>query len=539
MNNITQKNAPSESAIFRLPERALLAAFGLALLGMVLDHEIPALDLNVMRLHGYYMAALTTLLLAADREGPWRRRAAFTALGMLATGAAAWTAWRWTGRTPGAKVLGELADNWSFSLWGAGLWMAAPVLTPAADSPYRPVVRASVWALCIYGALSLASAAGSADPRESLRAFQQERGFMFPVLLGWMRVAVRSPRLRGGPAALAVWFLAVLVLAGTAIGLTDLLGSAAVRARLVEWQLVFVENPAAGDSMPSRRLLFPTVHFNRTAYFGMIAIMTFLAARYAPGQNRWRRWLLAMIVPAFFVLIQSYTRGVIVATVASLFLWGLLISRRRVVAGVVLGAIALVAVLPAPQRNYLLTVFRYQTYHPEQGMTSMRARILAWQYGLQVIGRAPLFGLGYGYRTVRGDYRDYAYEIHDPVRIREIEGGYAIQHMHNLWLEVATESGLPAALALAAFCALRWAALARLCLRERGRERKRLAALIALEAGLMIAGMLNYMLRRNYGMLTFAIWTWILTEVDAQAHARTLPASAPPAVPAVENPSNS
>jgi O-antigen ligase len=93
-----------------------------------------------------------------------------------------------------------------------------------------------------------------------------------------------------------------------------------------------------------------------------------------------------------------------------------------------------------------------------------------------------------------------------------------MNHLHNIWLETAAESGLPAAAALALFLAARWWGLAVWWRRGRGWDRSRAAGWIALELMILAAGMGFYMLKQNSGMLTW--WVWAYAALAAEAGLR-------------------
>jgi O-antigen ligase len=124
-----------------------------------------------------------------------------------------------------------------------------------------------------------------------------------------------------------------------------------------------------------------------------------------------------------------------------------------------------------------------------------------WQLTGRIIAAHPLLGIGYGHDTfethTQGNY---------PRITKRLEG---MSHAHNQWLAAAAESGIPAALILAAFTALRlgWLGVAWNAARKR---RDSLAAVLlvwlALEVAIQAYAMTNHVMRRNIGMFTHVIW---------------------------------
>ena len=215
------------------------------------------------------------------------------------------------------------------------------------------------------------------------------------------------------------------------------------------------------------------------------------------------------------LLIQTYTRGAIVAALAGICLLGCLLS-RKVFLALLVGSILLIMLMPANRRDHILSVFRYTTYTSEVRKTSMGDRILAWKWGLRMIEEHPWSGLGYGTKIIRNAYLGYAKEIRDPRLIKDIESDNVMQHLHNTILEVAAESGVPAALAFACFAALRWLMLFKTWRGATGMDRARFSAWIAFECAILIYCMIFYMLKKNFGFMTWLVWFYILSETDAR-----------------------
>ena len=506
-----------------LPPWLLLAGFCLTAAGACFDYQFLFPWIEIQQWHYWFGCGFVALLVWTDGEPGMGRRALLAAAVFILTLLAASRMRELVRNLPLRKgvssgdALRALFGTAGPYLWAAALWLASPLLLGGAGGRRVSLtVRVAVWGLTLYGACCLASVITSQDPPRSADLFAHERALPLALVFAWLRLAPGAPALRSGVGRCVAAVLGTLILLGALVGLADIFYPAWLRAGLVEHKLIFVEAAAqSAQSTPERRLVFPMLHFNRTAYLALLAIMTLLLASLERGLRPRRRWAVrAGLLPAFFVMVVSYTRGVTAAAVAGLCAWAALVSRRALV--VILGACLIVGVaLPARQREHFLSIFRASTYRLDQGeMTSMKLRQWGWQYGLEVVRKLPLTGLGYGTRVVRDDYIRYIKATHNRRLIDDVEENATHQHMHNLWLEVAVESGLPALAAFLVFCLARWALLARAFWRAPGPARPRVAAWIAFELSLMIAGMIFYMLKQNFGMMHFFVWGFMISELD-------------------------
>jgi len=216
------------------------------------------------------------------------------------------------------------------------------------------------------------------------------------------------------------------------------------------------------------------------------------------------------------VLVQTYTRSAAAGALAGFCVWALLASRRAL-AGIVIVCLVLLLAVPGRGREHFFSIFRPSTYAAGGPASSMKARLAAWAYSLELIAAHPLTGVGYGTKISRALYRQHVMREGDPRQVADLTGGNEMQHFHNVWLETGAESGLPAVLALLAFCVARWALLARWFRRAGAAERRRVAAWAAMEAALLVAGLTLYILKYNFGMLTFFVWAYALAEAESCA----------------------
>jgi O-antigen ligase len=136
----------------------------------------------------------------------------------------------------------------------------------------------------------------------------------------------------------------------------------------------------------------------------------------------------------------------------------------------------------------------------------MAHRYRGWESGWLMVRDAPWTGIGYGHETIRRAYPEYGRRTGDVERK---------PHLHNVPLEYAAESGMPAAIFFLAWCVLRWGSIARAFGRagDAG-ARDWMAGWIALEAALFMMCFLDFYLRRPFGLLTWGAWAYALSEAE-------------------------
>lgn len=548
MTDAASPCAPAPRAgAFRIPAAALLAGFILAAAGGCFDFLFPypsaEQGLEIQTLHIWLCCGFFALLLWADREGDFAQRLQTTLYGLAGSLVLCLILRRSVAHLPyrhdlsAARVFNQMLASPAPYLWAAALWFASPLLG-GGGRRYSRFLRLTAWTLALFGALCFASAFASQWPERSFLLVARERALLCIILFAWLRAAQGAPQLRAGVIRATLWLLLALVGLGALVGLADLLGSAPLREELLSRGYIFLEKaPQDVASIPSRRLVFPMLHFNRTAYQAMLLALGLLIAQFAgPARRGLSRFSLLGLAPAFFVMVYSFTRGVTAAAVAGLCAWAALASRRALLA-VVAGCLVVALLLPARQREHFASIFKPSTYRLDQGpMSSMKLRIYGWQYGLGVVvPQMPLAGLGYGSQIVKNDYTRYIKASGNARLIHDIEENATHQHMHNVWVEVAVESGLPALLAFVLFNVARWAMLGRALWRARGAARRRWAAWVGLEVALLVSGMVFYMYKQNIGLLPFFYWSCLILELDepesgpAALEAPAIPAPKPEA----------
>ena len=144
----------------------------------------------------------------------------------------------------------------------------------------------------------------------------------------------------------------------------------------------------------------------------------------------------------------------------------------------------------------------------------MKARMLGWSYGISMVRKHSLTGIGYSRKIVQESYSKYVMEHGDKRSIENLQSGHQLVHMHNIWIETALESGIPAAAALFCFMLIRWWMLIGCLQGSHAGERLYWTAWVSLECSLFVAGLLFYMLKHNSGLLTWFVWTYLLLQAS-------------------------
>ncbi|MEN6625109.1 MAG: O-antigen ligase family protein [Candidatus Sumerlaeia bacterium] len=502
---------------YQIPRPYLLALTFVAALGGCLDYTVGAIPVEIFpiaKFHYAYCHVFVGALLILDREGAWRRRLIGLVALVVAGLAIGYLMHDIADRVRRREVIALLFEAPAFYWWIAGLWLAAPLLTRERPDKTRrgPWLPWGMGLLLLYGTLCLAGALASSRPETSLYTYYQERAVYIAVLAGWVRAAERDEEFLRLSGLVVAWTLGALMAVSAAINLIDLFGGEAVRARFVQWGFVYAKADMAIHEIPKRRILFPMLHFNRAAYWAMIGMMAMLvAARTAAGRRRWLA--LALAAAGFWIVAQTYTRGIAVAAIAGAFIWVATISRRALLATAAVAILGAV-VVPTTFTRQMKTVFDPQTYMVNQPpITSMKTRMMAWGWSLETIGDHPWTGLGYGRKITRRAYEQYVFTEGSAEARKSLSGTDEMGHMHNLWLETMVENGIPAGLALLGFCVVRWAALLLVWRRGALFDRGIAGAWLAMEAALFIAGMIFFMVKMNHGLLTLAVWVYCLAWV--------------------------
>ncbi len=257
--------------------------------------------------------------------------------------------------------------------------------------------------LGVYVLMLLGSVAASYDPVASLRylsdLFALSTLFMAPLL-------VRRER-------------QVRFLVGVLIVLAALLACEGVAQYLL------------GDDDITRRIRGPFSHYMTFSGFLLISDLLLLAAMtYA---RRWRSvWRWAALAAINAALLGTYTRNAWVALALSLTVL-ILIRAPRLLLAYLPAAALFVVLAPVPVLQRVASIADLRD-------ASNFDRLCMLKAGLAMVRERPFFGLG-------PDLVRERYALYRPLAAPRFE----VPHLHNSWLQIAAEQGLPS---LAAYLAL-------------------------------------------------------------------------------------
>lgn len=330
-----------------------------------------------------------------------------------------------------------------------GFWTIAALLWVVLliQGKRRFAVPGFFWPLLIYIGWSLLAAVSSTNPAASISAS--------PKLLIFLIVPIIPAAFNG---------LAKLKFPVWAVFTSGLIASA--------WAIAYYFIKAG----PQERIRGFMGHYMTQA--GLLELFLALAMGMAVfGRGKPRLLWAAVLVPAGAALMMTLTRnawiGVGAAIVLILALWK---PKALVLAPIFVGLFYLAG--PAAVKSRIRSVFDGRD-------PSNIARLEYGRAGLKIIGERPIFGTGP--HTVHVVFQDPKYELGDYARHNV--------HLHNNFLQIAAERGLPALAAWLGF--LGWAFLSLLHRFKTGAKEIRplAAAGLAAVAALVTAGFFEY----NFG----------------------------------------
>jgi O-antigen ligase len=279
----------------------------------------------------------------------------------------------------------------------------------------RPIVVA----LALYALLLVASIAASYDPLASLRSISEL--FTLSTLPLGLLLARGERRLR--------WLVDGLV---------------AVAASVAVWGLLQLLGGGLGaiDS----RIRGPFSHWMTFSGFLLVCDLLVLARLVAPPRDQpagaaagWAAgWRWAAAAAINLALLGSLTRGAWVALLVALVVLAVVRTPRLLAAFVPL-ALVFVLAAPVPLLGRVVSIF-------DLSDTSNYDRLCMAEAAAHMVAERPLLGLG-------PDQVEVRYAIYRPPSAPR----YSVPHLHNSFLQLAAERGLPA---LAAYLAMTLAALA-------------------------------------------------------------------------------
>ncbi|HXU50862.1 MAG TPA: O-antigen ligase family protein [Casimicrobiaceae bacterium] len=235
---------------------------------------------------------------------------------------------------------------------------------------------------------------------------------------------------------------------------------------------------ALADLATHRKILATTPFGDANDVALLLASTWPLAIWLASTARRLRVAAWAAVVAIGLAIPLTMSRGALLALAAAAA-WLLMVERRSVrmivasAAALVAVALFVIAVNPAPLRVGLAAKERIAS-------ANVQNRLEAWRFAADRVVEHPLLGIGPGNFGA-------AYESH----WRANPGLHHLSVVHNSWLEIATELGVPAFAAFVAFYALAFARMGRPSLPAPGDEGLalplRLSMLIAAVAGFFVS----------------------------------------------------
>jgi O-antigen ligase len=257
------------------------------------------------------------------------------------------------------------------------------------------------------------------------------------------------------------------------------------------------------------RAQFPLEHHNKLGFFSALAALCVFQMAIIHRRRRWL-WLAATAIPVW-ALVLTLNRGGLVGLAAGAFTMGVLINWRVALPVTLAVALAIAVFVISPLgrdariSSQIRSVFSSQTY--DDPISSMTYRFRGWQGSLRIIRDNPLFGVGYSWRNFEDIYPSYA--VPEEVQNKP--------HAHNVWLEVAVETGLLGAIGFAVFQLGLLAASIRAHWR---RPDSWLALLIGLQMIIFVVGLISYYMREQLGILIWAVFgmslAWLALRRDAE-----------------------
>jgi putative inorganic carbon (HCO3(-)) transporter len=271
-----------------------------------------------------------------------------------------------------------------------------------------------------------------------------------------------------------------------------LIGVCAAGALSAAWSLVqFVRKALAAEAANAD---FYTFYVGARTTGFMSHWMTFsaemtvvlaIAAAYLLFGRRERPWIAiagAAAVLSAVALLLNLTRGAWLAAAAAL-IYLLAVGRPRWLLALPVAAVAGFAISPQPVKERVLSIVR-----PHGETDSNRHRYVTWRTGVAMIQARPVLGLGPEMVEKRFD------EFVPPDITRPLPDGW-YGHLHNLYLQIAAERGLPALalmLWLLGTFARDWIRAARRFQAGRGDERFVLQAAMAVLISVLVNGFFEY-----------------------------------------------
>lgn len=414
-------------------------------------------------------------------------------------------AWCRTGFLVGVGTLLALApwESWS-SHW---FWYLGLVLTGGCTLAlpwfggtfnFRALKRHWCWGLLVFALAVLISWPLSRDPHLSGRYLRKEFLFYAVGMVGVVLAVTDRRHLRA-----LVMVLALSGLLACAMGIIAyhfyLYGADEITR--LQWRDEKIVRHDVPTDPGTLRAQFPLEHHTLLGYFAALLTLLLVYLGVTGARRPWLWWV-ATAIP-LWTLLLTLNRGGMLGLLFATLAVALLANWRIGLALIAVVALCVVLVVPPQTRGHYLSAFNWQTYRDES--SSMVYRFRGWRGALAMIRDHPLTGIGYSWKNFEETYPRYAGP--DEVEMKP--------HAHNIWLEVAAECGVPAAVGFAVFQIGLLVASMRAWLR-RGRRLSDLAVLIALQLLILVVGMISYYMRRQMGLVTWLIFAFALVTLDLE-----------------------
>lgn len=221
------------------------------------------------------------------------------------------------------------------------------------------------------------------------------------------------------------------------------------------------------------RLIEP---INPNTISGALVPIVPLALSLLFAQTRWMRILGAIAMPPLLVMVVLLqSRGALLALGVGLVVF-IVLSRPKLLPFVLGGLVAAgIAYLAFPS---LAPGPLFDSSNPASAALSLEYRFDLWRHALPLLREVPLIGTGLA-----------AFPIFAEARFPEILGEYRFSHVHNLFLQVALDTGVVGGVA---FLAMMGTAVVAVCeAYRRNVERTLAAGLLAAFTVLIVHGMVD------------------------------------------------
>lgn len=330
----------------------------------------------------------------------------------------------------------------------------------------RAKYPSGTWLLLFFFAWTLLAATLSNAP---LSAWPQIKKFFVYLIVPCLAAAYT------GPAA-----------ARAILGTMGAVGALSAVWSLIQYAKKFAAAKAAGanftDAYIADRITGFMSHW--MTFGGTMMTVFLLGAAYVLFRRPIRRPAAAAVAAATTVvaiaIFLGWTRGVWIGTFAGM-LYLLWCWRRALVLAAPLLALAAVLIMPKPEQDRVLSIFR-----PRGDTDSNSHRIALFRTGEAMIKAHPLIGVGP--EQVQRNFERYA-----PDDIpRPFPRAWWYGHLHNIYIQFAADRGIPAMLAIIGFFFWTTVRIARAAATATGERQWMLHGIAAFSIGILVTGIFEH-----------------------------------------------